>query len=184
MFQFGDVKLEKLTDDHLKTLLHLKSESWETTHRITVANYDDQKRWFDSLDKDVHTPKNLMLLANHKSDPCWKQFGIYKITNIDWANRTADVAWDIFKEYRGKKMGKPLVLAGTAFCFHIFNLHRLNCEILESNIPSQKCADWAGFKKEGVKRESVLKKGFFLDSGIYGVLERDFALQLVKNGLE
>lgn len=182
MFKFGNVTLIKLDKSYLSNLLALKSESWETTHQITVANMDDQIRWFESLDKNVHTPKNLILIACGPVDELASvAFGVYKITDIDWASRTANVAWDIFKHHRGKGLGKPLVSTGAAFCFQVFNLHRLNCEILETNIASQKCADAAGFKKEGVKRESVLKKGFYLDSWLYGVLSKDFALQQTKN---
>lgn len=50
-----------------------------------------------------------------------------------------------------------------------------NAKLQEINIASQKCAEAAGFQHEGLKRESVAKLGKYLNSGVYGVLERDFA---------
>lgn len=173
MFQYGEVIFRKLQRDDLPTLMELKQESWGTTHHVTIANMEDQERWFDSLDKNVHTPRNLMLMAY--SPKVVSPFGIYKISEIDWVNGSCFAAWDIFKEFRGKKLGKPIVTAGTAFCFLVLNLRRVECEILETNIASQKCAEAAGFQCEGLKRESVAKLGKYLNSGVYGVLERDFA---------
>lgn len=183
MFRHGGVILRKLAREDLPTLLELKSESWETTHHVTIANMEDQERWFDSLDNNVHTPRNLMLMAH--SPKVVKPFGIYKISEIDWANRNCFAAWDVFKEFRGKKLGKPLVVAGTAFCFHVLNLWRVGCEILETNIASQKCAEAAGFQREGLKRESVAKLGKYINSDVYGVLEREFsALQAAQNQVD
>lgn len=173
MFAFSGIILRKLKRDDLQTLLDLKNESWMTTHQITIATMEDQLRWFESLDKDVHTPKNLVLIA--ESTKFTKPVGVYKISNIDWANRNCAVAWDIFHQFRGKKLGKPLVIAGTAFCFKILNMWRVGCEILENNIASQKCAEAAGFQLEGLKRESVLKLEKYINSGVYGVLARDFS---------
>jgi len=183
MFQHGDIILRKLQRDDLPTLLELKSESWETTHHVTIANLEDQERWFDSLDKNVHTPRNLMLIAC--CPKIVKPFGVYKISDIDWVSRNCFAAWDVFKEFRGMKLGKPLVAAGTAFCFEVLNLWRVGCEILETNIASQKCAESAGFRLEGTKRESVVKLGKYINSGVYGVLEREFsALQPTSNQVD
>lgn len=171
MFNHKGINLHKLQRDLLPKLLELKNESWESTHHITIATMDDQVRWFESLDRDVHTPRNLVLVASQTG---FSNFGIFKISNVDWHARTADVAWDIFKEHRGLKLGAPLVFSGAAFCFKILNLWRLNCEILETNIASQKCADKSGFVKEGVKRKSAYKSSGHVDSGVWGALRQDF----------
>jgi ribosomal-protein-alanine N-acetyltransferase len=175
MFESNNIILKKLRREDLGILLELKFESWETTHHITIATLEDQIRWFDSLDKDVHTPKNLMLIAYGSVNETKSRIGVFKISSIDWANRTAEVAWDVFKDHRGQGFGKSLVVAGSAFCFKILNLHRLNCEILELNEASKKCAIATGYQKEGIKRESVVKFGSYVDSGIYGLLLKDFA---------
>lgn len=167
MYEHSDISLRKLSREDLPQLLGLKSESWPFTHRTTIANMDDQNRWFESLDSDVHYPQNLVLVG---SKPSHANFGIFKISNVDWVNHNADVAWDVFENFRGMKLGKQLVSAGAKFCFDVLSLRRLSCEVLETNIASQKCAEWAGFIKEGVKRRVVLKNGIYVDSRVYGLL--------------
>ncbi len=81
MFESNNIILKKLCRGDLGVLLELKSESWETTHRITIATLEDQIRWFDSLDKDVHTPKNLMLIAYGSIDETKPRIGLFKISS-------------------------------------------------------------------------------------------------------
>lgn len=177
MFTFENVTLQKLEKIHLMQLLDLKGESWFGTHSVSFVNYESQEVWFNSLNKeDVICPRNLVLVASTE-DPVTKidgAFGVFKITNIHWVNRTADVAWDVFALARGKKLGKPLVRAGVAFCFEILNLRRLNAEILRPNVVSQKCAAAAGFVWEGQKREAVARQDRLFDSDVYGILEREW----------
>lgn len=169
MFECEDLVLRKLQRKDLELLQNLKSESWFATHTVAFVNDEDQNRWFDSLDQNVGNPRNLMLIAVHRNDPV----GIYKISSIEWVNRTADVAWDIFKTHRGCGLGKKIVAAGAQFCFQMLNLRRLDAEILETNLPSQKCAEAAGFVKEGCKRKAVHSREAgdrFVDSFVYGCL--------------
>ena len=168
------IELKKLTRDDLLYLLDLKIESFETTHHVTIANIEDQNRWFDSLDQHTHSPRNLHLIAYLKDEPYSKKFGIIKITNIDWVSRNADIGWDVFKEYRGKGLGKKMVKSGIDYCFDILNLRRLTAEILSNNLASAKCAQYAGFSKEGIKKELTYKSNEYLDSFIYGILRQDW----------
>jgi len=161
------VSFRKLERADLPRLLSLKLESFETTHHVTIANMEDQERWFNSLDHHVHTPRSLALIGSSEEA---SDFGLIKVTGIDWVSRSADLAWDVFKEHRGKGLGKPLVTAGVRYCFDILNLRRLTAEVLENNPASTKCALAAGFVQEGVKRAAVFKGNVYLNSVVYGVL--------------
>ncbi len=156
----------KLERDQLPFLLSLKNESWFGTHRISILNSDDQERWFESLDSDSHCPTCLILTAFCGGFPS----GLWKLFNIDWQNRRAEVGWDIYKEYRGRGLGKRLVESGVAFCDDVLNLHRLRAEILVTNEASKKCALAAGFELEGVEKEAILKKGKYVDNLMYGII--------------
>ena len=166
MFSYESLTLRKLDKKDLKLLSELKQESWFGTHHVTIVNDTDQERWFERLDNHPHHPGNLFLIAEADYLP----IGLFKITSIDWVNRQADAAWDIFKQYRGKGMGKDLVTAGTHFAFEILNLHRLNAEILETNEASQKCALAAGYVKEGCKKQAIFKNDHYVDSWMFGCL--------------
>lgn len=182
MFIFDGVELKKLEREDLGRLLKLKQESWMYTHHMTIANLEDQNRWFESLDKDVHCPRNLVLMASWERFP---RFGIFKLSGVDWVNRTGEVAWDVFESYRGHGLGKKLVMAGSAFCIQILDLHRLNCEILEDNERSQKCAKAAGYCHEGTKRQAIRRKGERINSCMFGLLadqwvDRTLGLELAQ----
>lgn len=175
MYEHREIVLRKLERHHLWKLKTLKEESWMTTHQASMVNHDNQCRWYDSLvAENVNMPRNVVLQAEkvQKSpqDHHGWTFGIFKINNIDYVNRTADCGWDVFSEFRGQKLGKQLVVAGVAFCFDILSLRRLNAEILDGNIASMKCAEAAGFVVEGVKRQAVHKLGNYVDSTVMGML--------------
>ena len=172
MFVYDLITLRKLSKNDLSLLFDLKQESWFGTHHVTIVNETDQEQWFENLDKNPHSPSNLFLIAEYTDESGYNiPIGLFKITNIDWVNRQADVAWDIFRIHRGKGLGKKLVTTGTRFAFEILNLHRLNAEILYTNEASQKCACAAGYLKEGCKRQAVFKYGIYIDSWMYGIIQ-------------
>jgi len=173
MFKSNDLAFFKLEEEDLDNLLKLKQESWGTTHNVTIANRDDQDRWFALLDQNVHSPRNLVLIARHYNGAGAK-VGIFKITNVDYISRTADTAWDIFADHRGKGLGKKIVAGGSHFCLDILNLRRLTAEILSINEASLKCACAAGYLYEGTKRQLTHKNGEFLDSQVWGLLTSEF----------
>lgn len=178
MYTFENIKLEKLERMHVGRLEDLKKESWLSTHQVTIVNYQDQIRWFEHLDVDVNAPRNLVLQAVTLDDSYGfherTNFGVFKIFNVDYINRTADVGWDIFKEFRGRKLGKLLVRAGTSFCFDVLDLYRLNAEILAGNEVSLACALGAGFVKEGMKRNAVHKPDQRVHSVVLGLLKDEW----------
>lgn len=171
-FESSNLHFRKLSKAEISDLLWLKREDWTNTHHVSIINEDDQNKWFESIDDHPHSPRNLMLIASEW--PGRDDVGIYKISNIDWVNRSADVGWSVYESRRNKGFGKKLVAGGSSFCFEILNLHRLNCEILADNTISQKCAVFAGFVAEGVKREAVHRFGSSIDSYVFGMIRKDF----------
>ena len=146
--------LRKLARQDVPILSELKAETWQNTHSGTIANEDDQNRWFDSMQTDVNQPDKLLLtFVQREGDR--DVAGFFKLANIDYISRCADVGWDLVPEYRGMGIGKVLVQGGASFCFNFLNLRRLTAEILITNGASQKCAEASGFVVEGLKREAV-----------------------------
>lgn len=102
--------------------------------------------------------------------------GDFRVMNIDPISRCADVAWDVFSRFRGLGIGYQLVKEGAALCWEKLNLRRLNTEILATNEASSKCAESAGFIKEGVKKEAVFKVNRYIDSTCYGLINSEVKL--------
>lgn len=163
-------KIEKTDIDLLKKL---KDESWFGTHTVAIINSDDQERWYNSTSVLVLKAYDAVSSLN---DPV----GIFKIDNQNSQNRTASVGWDIFSKHRGKGHGKTLVKAGVDMCFEILNTHRLDAEILENNVASQKCAQAAGFVLEGCRRKAVYRCGQYIDSFFFGILKSEWSLSVTE----
>jgi RimJ/RimL family protein N-acetyltransferase len=177
----GGFGFRKLVRRDLPALSELKAETWSNTHTATIVNSEDQDRWFDSMQTDVNQPTKLFLTLTAAADSSTEAIGFFKIANVDYINRTADVGWDLLAAYRGKGIGQVLVTGGASFCFNFLNLRRLTAEILATNVASQRRAESAGFVMEGVKREAVyvripykhgpLSTGTsYVDSQIWGLL--------------
>lgn len=159
--------LRKMGRQDLKDLKALKDESWFGTHNITIINMDEQEKWYESM---IGNPRHMVLIVEKDG----QSIGVYKISNIDWQNGRYDSAHDVFKDFRGKGYGKPLLEAGIDFGFEVLNTHRIDTEVLENNIASQKCAKFVGFQEEGLKRRCVHKCDQWLNSIFYGLLREDW----------
>jgi RimJ/RimL family protein N-acetyltransferase len=182
MFDCKDFFFRKIEKHDLVDLLEYKKDSWRYTHKTSILNEQNQIKWFEKVcSSDVSQPKDLFMVAQFNSKESLPyhtalfrdnaQFGFFYITDIDYINRSANVSWGVYSILRGKKYGNKLVKSGVEFCFKNMNLRRLNCEIIEYNEPSLKCATNAGFIKEGVKRKSVFKDGEYHDSILLGILD-------------
>lgn len=169
MYKHGNIRLRKVGEADLTFLNGIKDDTWENTHRVSILNDLDQRKWFETLDSRPNNPSNLVLIATDLNNLS-AIFGVLKILNIDYINGSADVGWDIHHSYRNKGYGKRLVRAGCDFCFDVLALRRLNAEILANNIASIKCAQAAGFVQEGCKRAAVIKRGESIDSIVVGLL--------------
>jgi RimJ/RimL family protein N-acetyltransferase len=165
--------LRKMAKSDLEDLKALKDESWFGTHNITIINMEEQNKWYDSM---IGNPRHMVMIVEDNRDESEPvgPVGVYKVSNIDWQNGRYDSAHDVFKQHRGKGYGKPLLEAGVDFGFEVLNTHRIDTEVLENNIASQKCALFVGFQEEGLKRKCVHKCDQWLDSIFYGLLREDW----------
>ena len=58
--------------------------------------------------------------------------------------------------------------------FFNLNLHRIELDVLTTNIAAQKLYEKCGFVKEGIRRKAVYKNGAFVDMYIYAILREEF----------
>lgn len=168
--------LRKIEENDLSLLKDLKNESWFGTHNIVFVNDFEQKKWFENLNPN----KQLVLIAIETINK--QPVGLFKIDNIDWVNRKCDEGHDTFKEQRGKGFGKLILEAGIDFIFEVLNMNKVQAEVLENNIASQKCCSYIEYPQEGRRKQAIHKCGEYLDSIIYGFLRDDWSqTDRVKN---
>lgn len=139
---------------------------------------EQQNRWFDRLTYD---DRNLRLAIDTEEDGF---IGISNITNIDLKNRSAHHGILIGKKnMRGHGYGRDTVMATMKYAFEELQLHRLDGDIVEHNIPSynlfvKKC----GWVEEGRIRQHTFRNNRFYDRLIVGILKSEYDELCEKNG--
>lgn len=105
-----------------------------------------------------------------------KYVGNIYLRSFDWIGRKAELT-GIFigdREMRGKGIGREALHLVMQHAFEDLGLVRLWTYILESNIPSRRLFEGAGWKVEGTLQQHALKKGEYLNVLIAGVLRTDW----------
>lgn len=173
--QGPDVVFRKVDECDLADLAELRSEEWRNFHRVRFVGDRDQADWFDST-RGSHDQIHLVAIRDYDAVPFGMEqmvgvrYGVFSLTNVDWISRVATATWGVFKGHRGHGLGKKIVAAGVEVAFQVFNLRRIECEILAHNLPSIQVAVAAGFECEGVKRQAVWKPGGYVNSHVFGLL--------------
>ncbi len=82
----------------------------------------------------------------------------------------------------GQGYGREVVDAVARFCFETLGLNRIQSEIYDFNERSIRLFESAGFQREGVCRQSVLKQGRLADEYVYGLLREDWMGGIADRG--
>ncbi len=75
---------------------------------------------------------------------------------------------------RGRGAGSFALGAMLRHAFLDMNLHRIELEALEDNIPARRLYEKNSFKQEGCRRKAVYKNGRFVNAITYAVLREDW----------
>ncbi len=94
---------------------------------------------------------------------------------IDLHNRMAHLGVSLRPAFRGRGLGKDVVLALCQYGFAVRGLHRLQVDTLASNTAMIRAASRAGFVHEGSLRRAAWVNGEFVDEVILGLLAADWA---------
>lgn len=136
----------------------------------TPISSEQQNQWFDRLGFDNRT---IRFAIDTVEDGF---IGISTIVNIDYKNRSAHHSILIGKKnMRGHGYGRDTVMTTMKYAFEELQLHRLEGDILEHNIPSynlfiKKC----GWVEEGVKRDFTFRNNRYYDQIIVSILKEEY----------
>lgn len=101
--------------------------------------------------------------------------GIATLTDIDWKNRSAMHGIKLSgKKNRSKGIGTDTVMAIMRYAFDELGLHRLDGAWFDFNTASIRLYNKCGWRKEGVRRECIYKRGQWRDLTLVGILESDY----------
>lgn len=94
---------------------------------------------------------------------------------IDLHNRRCKIGLAIGeKAVWGQGYGREVLDALVRHCFEDLCMNRIGAEIYGFNERSIRLFEHAGFKREGIIRQNVMKNGHFEDEHIYGLLREEW----------
>lgn len=101
-----------------------------------------------------------------------KHIGNVYMTNINEINRSC-VSHVLIgeKEYWGNGYAREALLLAIDYMFNERNMHRIQANVLTSNIASLKMHEKCGYKLEGTLREAVYKNGKYQDQWVLGLVK-------------
>ncbi len=79
------------------------------------------------------------------------------------------IGYWLSEEYWGRSIMSEAINLTTAYAFTNFDVVRIQAGVFGNNPKSMRVLEKAGFTKEGVMKNSIVKKGIILDEHIYAI---------------
>ena len=165
------ILLRALEESDLENLRFLINDS-ETEYSVVgwsfpISQYE-QRRWFEN---QINSNVKRFIVESLDS----KTFvGMLILSDLDWKNRTALIGIKLDSRFRGQGFGYDCYKTLLKYCFEKLQLHKIESCCLEDNLSSLNLHLKCGFKKEGLKREVIFKKGKYHNIIILGLLHNEF----------
>lgn len=173
--------------------LFLKPHTLENAEKMNKWANDPELAYYDDDEPErteplpVERTRRYLERITTEEDEGIIRFGIHKreddsliglcmIAFIDRYNKNCKIGISIGEKSEwGKGFGSEVIAEIVRYCFEDLDMNRIGAEIYAFNQRSMKLFEGAGFKREGIIRELVYKKGRFEDEYIYGILRSEWA---------
>ncbi|MED4694895.1 GNAT family N-acetyltransferase [Peribacillus frigoritolerans] len=99
-----------------------------------------------------------------------KTLGTVILSDIDYKNGNAEIHIKLLRGVRGNGYGFDTINTIVKYTFNELRLHCVYAHINGYNIPSQKLFEKCGFKKEGLLKSRIFKKGEYHDVIILSII--------------
>lgn len=141
------------------TEMMLGGSSWPVSE-------SDQLKWFEHQEHSRDVLRCIVALQNDG-----RALGTIILSDIDQKNATGHIHIKMLKDGgRGRGYGTDAVKTMVRYAFEELRLNCIYANILAYNDASIKLFERCGFKKDGVLRQHVYKKGKFVDMLAYSIL--------------
>lgn len=88
----------------------------------------------------------------------------------------SEIGYDLLRQYWGQGIMAEALRAILRFGFEEMELHATEAQIDPENLRSQKVLERLGFRQDGLIRENYFALGKFLDTAIFTLLRREYAV--------
>ncbi|MBB6454936.1 RimJ/RimL family protein N-acetyltransferase [Salirhabdus euzebyi] len=136
--------------------------------RVYTKNFMDE--YSEKISNDAS--RVFLLIVTSDNDTI---IGDVEINSIDTFNRNANIRIEIHNEdYLGNGYGTEAMQLMLKHGFGTLNLHRIELEVFSYNARAIKAYEKLGFKKEGVKRQSLYYDFAYHDAITMSMLKEEF----------
>lgn len=174
------VYLRKLDMEHLEaywtTLKESSIESMVFTGTQKIFNRTDIERYFENVSKD-QSRIDFLIFAQERDE----LVGEVVISDLDRINRSAGLRIAINdKDNFSRGFGTEALILALNYGFGMYNLHRIELEVLSFNDRALHTYEKVGFTREGVRRHASYYNHQYQDLITMGILEDEFRERHVK----
>lgn len=89
-------------------------------------------------------------------------------------NHRANIGYDLQKQYWNKGYITEVLQTIIRFGFNELNVSRIEAEVMQGNLASEKVLEKLSFKKEGILREWMYWNGTHYDMAMYSLLKSEY----------
>lgn len=172
-YQLVPIRLEDA-----EPIRHWRNDQKDMLRQTAVIGPEEQKQYFESvvipLFHESHPKQILFSFLLHN-----ELIGYGGLTHIDWLSRRAELSFLMNTE-----RANDISIYSQDFIhfldlinqvtFNELQFHRLYTETFSYRTTHMQLLESCGFKKEGILRQHIYKKGKWFDSIMHGLLENEF----------
>ena len=168
------VKLRPLEAEDCQSFYHWAQDKQVTQFSLSSYAYpqsqSDILKWLASINSNQQTIS--IGICNPETNTL---IGYAGIASINTLNRCGEYFILIGnKDYWGKGIGTEVTKIITHYGFETLGLHRIELTAYASNKSAIKAYEKAGYKHEGIKRQSGFRNGKFIDKVFMAVLSHEW----------
>lgn len=131
------------------------------------------KALINTLHKGLENGDNLVWVIALKENP-QQMIGSIGYYRTDFANHRAEIGYMLHPDYWRMGIISETLVKTIAFGFYNIKLHSICADVSPENNASTQILLKHGFKKEAYLKERYYFQGRFLDSEIYGLLNKNW----------
>jgi len=168
-------KLRELRKEDLPKINEWRNDSELINHLgapFRYINLEVDYKWYDNYMQKRDTTIRCAIVEATGEDNI---LGLVSLTDINFINQSAVFHIMIGDmENRGKGIGYFATTEILKHAFNNVNLNRIELGVLESNTRALRLYEKIGFKREGVKRQSIYKNGKYVNMIMMAILKESF----------